>query len=934
MKRAADFDFFFDELRSPDWVSPLREEGLFNDPPGPIVEGDYVSFPAWAPARYLKRVGGAAPEAVRDAILAMPRIDNPRVQEDLVDAALEMPPAVAASLGSRILEWINSPYQLLLPDKVARLAVKLAQSGQEATGLRLARHLLEILPPSAAGPERPKPVSLVREPRPKFDPHQYELILTRYVPDLVRAAGEGSLDLLADALQNAVSSSSPLGDDGEDYSYVWRPSIEQTNQVHDHDLRGSLVRAVRDAAELVASKDPQSIEVLIRRLEARPWKVFKRIALHLLRLHHREAQQLVRERLLDPRSLEDPGTYHEFILLVRDGFKDLDDTDKATFLRNLDAQYERDQADALALADSSERDRDLRSARHWLYRRLSFLSDALPPDWRKRYDGLVGEFGPLDHADFLTYTSGVWHGPTAPKSEEEVAGMTVEEFVTFAKQWQPSDRWMGDSREGLARVLSSAVTASPSRFATEANRFRELDPTYVHWLFWGLAEALKADRSFQWEPVLDLAGWVVTQPREIPGRVAEYSDRDPGWVWTRSAIAGLLEDSFRSDKVGVPYSLRAAAWRIVETLAEDPDPSPEEEDERGANLDPFTLAINSVRGKAMNAAVQYGLWVSRHTKEGGQGTQPLTFEGLQELQRVLDAHLSGSDRSLAVRSVYGRWFPWLHLLDAAWATANVQRIFPRASGEQKLRVSAWDAYLLFAGIYDSMLDVLRSEYEAAIQRLRGAVAETSQKEEARRLAEHLMIFAMRGRLRVDEEDGLLQRFFRVAPPDLRAVAMGSVGTALHGEEKPPLPDDVRTRLETLWEWRVRESQSLQPGERAPEIAEFGWWFASGKFSDAWAVPQLVTALRLAGRLEVSHMAMERLENVAKSYPLEAVQALKLAILGDEKGWDYALRVAHAEGILRDALASMVPEAKEEAIQLINLLAARGNRAYVHLVPEG
>jgi hypothetical protein len=62
---------------------------------------------------------------------------------------------------------------------------------------------------------------------------------------------------------------------------------------------------------------------------------------------------------------------------------------------------------------------------------------------------------------------------------------------------------------------------------------------------------------------------------------------------------------------------------------------------------------------------------------------------LPEAQRdALDAHLDPHvDPSLAVRAVYGRWLPWLLLLDEAWVLGLVRHVRARSSREQESGVT-------------------------------------------------------------------------------------------------------------------------------------------------------------------------------------------------------------------------------------------------------
>src|SRR5262245_9082853 len=106
IKSAADAEFFFDNLKSPEWIKPLVEEGFFASPPAAIHDGGTIGFPFWPQSRYLVRMAPSAPQETLSAVLAIPETDNARVHEDLVDAVLAMPPQMAVQITERVVTWL------------------------------------------------------------------------------------------------------------------------------------------------------------------------------------------------------------------------------------------------------------------------------------------------------------------------------------------------------------------------------------------------------------------------------------------------------------------------------------------------------------------------------------------------------------------------------------------------------------------------------------------------------------------------------------------------------------------------------------------------------------------------------------------------------------------------------------------------------------
>ncbi len=927
------YRYFFDRLENPEWLEPLWKRGFFNHPPQPErnEEEGTIRFPPWPEARYLARMARHKPELVVDIIQGMDETGNAAVLSDLVDALLAMPPNVSAGLVEKARRWAESPY-LLLPEKLGQLLAHWARDGRTREALRLAHVLLDVLPDERRmepGPD--EAYRLPPEPRARFDTWHYEQILKKHYPDLVREAGLPALKLLCDLLEQTIRLSRTREDDQgrEDYSYIWRTAIEDHPQNLGHTIKDALVSAVRDAAELVVRSGRATVEEVVKALERRHWKVFRRIALHILRVFTDQAEALVVARLTDRELFEDIGLRHEYVLLLRNLSQKLPQKDQAKILQWIGdgpdverfKRWREDEAGAPPSDEVLTRHREIWQ-RDWMAR---IGLDNLPEEWQERYRYLCGKHGKPDHPEFPVYTEGGWVGPTTPKTADELKAMSVTEIVELLRTWEPPENMFREpSPEGLGRVLSSVVAEDPGRFATEASVFQGLDPTYVRAVVSGLGDAVKQDRAFDWEPVLDLCDWVLSQPREIQGRQVRETDADPDLGWTRKAIADLFSASFEDRQGGIPIGLRQRVWAVLKPLTDDPDPTPEHEQRYGgSNMDPATLSINTTRAEAMHAVIRYALWVRRHLeREPRSEERPQKgFEEMPEVREVLEAHLDPvREPSLAIRAVYGQWFPWLVLLDPDWARANAGRVFPREPEKEVFLEAAWNTYVVFCEPYDNVLEILRPHYQYAVERIGSRDDDTRWLADPdERLAEHLMVFYWRGKLSLD--DSLLATFWEKGSDALRAHALAFVGQALKQTEGH-IPVETRDRLKQLWEQRLAAAKKAQrPSDFEKEIAAFGWWFVSGKFDTEWVIAQLAEALQIVGKAEPDHMVVEKLAEIVETYPLEAVKFLKVIVEGDREGWGIYGWREYARNILTVALQDV--NAKQKAEDLIQYLGSRG-----------
>jgi hypothetical protein len=479
-------------------------------------------------------------------------------------------------------------------------------------------------------------------------------------------------------------------------------------------------------------------------------------------------------------------------------------------------------------------------------------------------------------------------------------------------------------------VLQEVVAEDPQRFAKEAERFIGLDPTYVRAIISGLEGAIRRQKNFEWSPVLKLCRWVVEQPREIPGRKVEMMEADPDWGWTRKAIAHLFLTAFEGDRGNAPFELREEIREILKPLTDDPDPTPKEEERyRGSTMDPATLSINTVRGTAMHAVVQYALWVRRHLEKQPDATERVSrgFDEMPEVREVLEAHLdTNCDPSLAIRSVYGQWFPWLVLLDRNWAEKWKAQIFPLDAENKEYFDAAWNTYIIFCQPYDNVFQILRDVYADAVDQIgQHEVRFRYLTDPDGRLAEHLMAFYWRGK--VELKDPLFVSFWEKAPDPLRAHAIEFIGRSLKYTDES-IPGEIIERLKELWEERFSQVKK-DPAKHEREVAAFGWWFVSGKFDVDWSISMLSEALKLVPKTEPADMVIERLSEIAETYPLESIECLRRIAEGDKEGWLLYTNEEAIRKVLQIGLAN--PNTRKRTEELINYLGRRGFLSYRDLL---
>lgn len=196
----------------------------------------------------------------------------------------------------------------------------------------------------------------------------------------------------------------------------------------------------------------------------------------------------------------------------------------------------------------------------------------------------------------------------------------------------------------------------------------------------------------------------------------------------------------------------------------------------------------------------------------------------------------------------------------------------------------------------------------------------------KRLIQHLMVFYWRGRLELDEPNGLLVYFYSKVPDELRASAFRFVGQSLHHTKEEILPD-ILERLKALWVWRLNEARnSVNREPYAAEMSAFGWWFTSNKFDDIWAMTRLKQALELSGKVEDDHSVVKRLAELASTMPLLTIECFDLIVDNDKDLLGIYRWPDYARTIISSTIQSSNESAKQIARELAEKLGRRGYSA--------
>jgi len=923
------------ERLGPEWLNPLHACNIFTDSPkAEHVEGGGIRFPRWPPSRYLARMASKAPREVAQ-IFAKIETDNASIISDMLDAALAMPPDVSVSFVPAICRAAREGTLWIHFKDATDLCVRLAEGGEPDAAVDLAEALFT-----------PKLEDGQKELRHR-DQYWYKDGLKKVIPVLAGPRADSFLPKLCDWLNASVRARTKKHRDqepGSDYSYVWRPAIEEHEQNHDYDFAGVMVGFVREGFEQGIRNQRLSLEEALEIVGRYSYLVFKRIRIHLINEFANQDPRLARQVMLDQELFYNYECKHEYALLVGRRFAMLEAAEQAEWLRWIHDGPTGEVAEALDEPD----DRDLSGRRrnYWRFERLHWVRDHLTGEDKRFYQEMREKHGEPDMADLSFRTGAVRWGHDSPMTVGQLGGMTFEQAVDAVSSWKPEgSRFIGPDIEGLASTFGQYVATNPDQFSMKARVLINRPAIFVREFIRQMSEATKAGREIDLPAVLELCHWVVTRPieeRTTPEQEGEVLV-DKNWQWTRDKISELVENVCKAKSADMPrYPLddvRQPMWKLMESVCHDRAESYIVRDISQDDLrvhDYLNLGINSPRGKAVEGALEYARWVANHIKQsdGEHEVVPGGFNAMPEVRKMLEWQIAPENRSFEALSVIGLQIGLIYWIDRQWLTENADRLFQLETIERTPSAThgwaAWNAFLVWVRPRIEFYRVFKSQFAyAVVQAAEVKSAERGREQPMYCLGEHLMILYARGELGLHDDEGLLKRFLMNSNPDVRRHAIDFVGETLKGDEE--LPGKVVERLMTLWDlyW---SGPGPRDAKEEPNAFLFGLWFWCGRFPEQWSLDRLERFVEVVPTPEPDQAVAEKLAEIAHVDIVKSVRILDRMVRGDREGWRVDGWLDPAKKILGQAMKEL-GEARERSLALIDYLGRRGYTDFGQLLRE-
>ena len=865
-RRGANFAFFFKrvtETADAVWIPILDNRGYFAHPPNtePIGDGR-VNFPFWWPIRFLANISDHAPDEVIKIVLQLPKVDNPKVYDDILDIALRLHGEQSTKLKLKILEYTGIEYQWYA-DRYADLLAHWTAENQTQTALDLSEALIKFAPdPQSEYKQARRKVNpndrttsqktsedyfnegfnmpRLLEPAPRFDEWKYVKVMEKGIRPLAEKEPFNVACILIDATADMIrlhkdQDELDKGKD-EDASEIWWPRLDEQNSNY-QDAKTALVHTLTFACEKVYETSPGFIGNLDEILRKQRWKVFKRLRQHLYALHPNEqTKPWIRELIAygDYARWKYPYEFQRMIRIACEHFgTELLTEEERTVI-----------FDAIRSGPSKENYRESRGdqfteelfiqrQRHFQRMQFKPFASVLFGEYATYFQELEVEANDQisdNNYSVVTAQSG-YVTQNSPRSPEELANLIDEELLTYINEWQEErhdkDNWLAEINiaalaEAFQTVFSKSIIpdANRLRFWLD-NRERIERPIYVRAMVDEMKQRVKAKNFDKLNEWLMFCEWVLSHPDqdlEEGTKLSDESRKHPHWHSSRRAV-GDFTAACLSQNVDAQIALQPLA-KLLEMLCTQFDWTLDQNKPvLSTHDDQLTEAFSNTRSRALRTLVNFGFWLRRHD----QTTNVAIVTTILEKRFAPETEYP---LSLPERAILGRHYGDIFSLDETWATEHKSAFFPQ--GKWPAWIEAFKSFVCSNRPFKRIFNILRDDFDFALEHLdKFKNQESFGEKPIEMLGRHLFTYYLLGVYPLNGENNLLDRYYQNTDDERAywASLFDYEGKWLSNSGKA-LDATLHEKIIEFFDWR------LEVGEPT-ELQEFFFWLKAECLDTEW-----------------------------------------------------------------------------------------------------
>ena len=674
---------FFRETKGLKWFFPLQKEGYFKSkflpPPKPSEQEGYITIPLWEVVDYLLKT---APElnteetkSYHEAFLSVienateyakqNKISNYQVWWRFAEILFYVSHDTMSDKTINAVDyWLEDKYDTdLVAEAVGRKLLPKLLNKQDKDAVYIASGLLSKLFRISF---KPYPYTLDKKRQTahlRFDDLWAKRIIEAVASRAGKRLGREGVTVFHDELTRVLKK---LEKDG--YSSVWQPAIEDHDQNSFHDdAENLLVLAYRDSLTGFIEFSPNQAKKYLPEILDSEYATIQRIAIHCIG-QKRKLYKDFWSHIIDKKFFHH-NFQHEMWKFLNLNYQFFSNKQREKTLEIIQEKTRKDENGSILKEASA-------------YHRSAWLA-AIKGYSKKEAELYQSEIGTAgaepEHPDFSSYmTSGkaeIFH-PRSPYTTNELNGMEISDLVKALKSFKDTGGWEEPSVEGLSQSFKDAIASNPLHYIEHLDKLKNLDMAYIHSIIAGYSKCWREKEQLPWDDIwlylfkyiLDIVGqrdfWSPNNNNTSDKN--EYAaDRNE----VVKAISTLIGDGARSDDHAFDEKHHGKVKDILKHLLEN---QKSVSFDKSGDFDAVTIAINSPRGKCVEALINVAL---RHCRLADKENNKNHTDAWQEFELHFNTELNRDDVNYEFFTLIPEYIPNFLYMSKEWLVKNLESIF-------------------------------------------------------------------------------------------------------------------------------------------------------------------------------------------------------------------------------------------------------------------
>lgn len=911
---------FFREAKGLKWFYPLQKEGYFNPEnlPSPKKRGEYITVPPWDIANYLANI---APEldsgegkAYHQEFLSIVEnvtehskkneISNYQVWRRFAEILFYISHNIMSDKTIDAVDyWLEDEYGTdLVAEAIGeKLLLKLLNK-QDKDATYIASGLLSKLFKVSFKPYPYK--NKWQKAHLRFDNHWAKRIIEATAFRVGERLGSKGATVFHDELTRVLKK---LKKDG--YSSVWQPAIESHDQNSFHDdAENLLVMAYRDSLTgFFQSSHKDAKEYLCKMLDSE-YETIQRIAIYHIGRNEKSYENLW-DYIIDEKFFQE-NFRHETWQFLNLNYHFFSNKQRENTLEIIQKKTRNDENGKI-LKDVSAYIRSI-----W----LAAIKDYSEEEAELYQNQIKITGAEPEHPSFSSYMTSEKSEivrPSSPYTIKELSEMEITDLIEELKSFKGDGGWEEPSIFGLSQSFKDAIVSDPLRYIEYLDKFKNLDVVYVHSIITGYSECWRKKAEFPWDNIwLHLLQYIskVVRRKGFWDAYTKDVDMQDGYIANRNdvvkAIAALIEDGARSDDHAFDEKHHARIKDILKHLLEHQESVPFG---KSGDFDAVTIAINSPRGKCVEALINVALRHCRLADKENNGNHTKTW---QEFERYFDKELKREDVNYELFTLIPEYIPNFLYMSKEWFMKNLKNIFSKE--DKKRWRCAIQGYSYMRGFAPEVYQHLKS---------RGYIIDALDDKDlpeycSSRLVENIVYSFLRNEETLDNKEGLIHTLLsRGKTNEIHQIIL----TIYSFRSK--VRKEITSKVYELWPYvqdSIREKIDFSSENGGKLVTALSLWTVFFKRLDYKMKKCLLEiAPHVNSRYDFPHGLLKNLARISQKQPLEANEIWQAAISGMSKDTYGFLGSKEEVKTILQNLVSIGEEGKRLAKETVTKCAEKG-----------